>query len=99
MGGIGAEVKGGLLAANEALVFAVRADPEPHEAILVRIGESAVVQSYARGPKLRSQLLELQRGVPRIGFQKPVALESRSLHRFRQYVKEGPEFRIGPMPP
>jgi hypothetical protein len=67
------------LFAKQSIVVCVAADPEPHEAVRRFDCERTVVTSDASRPKAPN-LLELQRGIPRILLQTFVRLIGENLH-------------------
>lgn len=76
--------------ANQPIVVSVAADPEPDEFIIRRHAESAVPTAHPYGPE-SAHLLQVKRGVRRVGLEKLKVLVGRSANRARQGSVVSPE--------
>src|SRR5450756_433000 len=73
----------------------MRADPEPEIAAIHVHGERAIAQADPHGP-VTPNLLELQRWMARIAFQKCIIGVSQPSNRKRQRVVGGPRISVTP---
>ena len=78
--------------ANQSVVVGMRADPEPEIAAVHVNGEGTVAWPDPDGP-VTSDLLELQRRMAQIAFQKLIVRVGQLSNRKRQSLVGGPEFR------
>ncbi len=81
---------------DQAVVFCVGADPEPDEPVRSADGKRAIMLTDASRPEA-SHSLQMQRWMPRVGFQSLKAAVGQALDGIRQSCVCGPKFRVGIM--
>ncbi len=82
------------LLSDKPVVFGVRANPKPEHSIGSFLTDGAMVQTNADGPE-RTSLLEVERWVPRVGFQQAKGSVGELLDGFGESSVAGPKVRRG----